>query len=210
MRVRQLSKSLVLSCLIFLATLPALAQNEINKKPLQDFAANLNNKLDKGEVELDKPFSVTLEGYLTKDGKFDAKRSKFTKAEGNIEMVKAAKDAIEAVGNSGILVYLFDLGVEKITVNFLQNETSVLATFSSELANENKAKTIAGGFSGLMVLAKRNVKEGEVKTLQDAINFSSEGKMFLINFAMPKAEAQRLLKNELQKVKEKSYSSNGE
>src|SRR5690349_9962881 len=127
MRVRQVCKYLVLSCLLLLATLPAFAQGSINKKPLQDFAANLDSKLDKDKIDLTKPFSVTLEGYLTEDGRFDPKRSKFTKVEGDPRIVEVGKDAIIALGDSGMLGYLRNLGVEKIRLDLSQNENNVSA-----------------------------------------------------------------------------------
>ena len=126
----------VMSCLIILATLSIFGQEDefnqrFNKRPLQDFAANLNQKLDKNDVDLTKPFSVTLEGYLTKEGKFDPKRTKFTKSEGDEKIVAVAKDAIQNASDSGILGYLSDLGVEKVKVNFSQDEKDILFIMTS-------------------------------------------------------------------------------
>lgn len=210
----------VMSCLLVLATLSIFGQgdnvnNRFNRKPLQDFADNLNQKLDKGDVDLDKPFSVTLEGYLAKEGrfdlsKFDLKRTKFTKSEGDEKIVAVAKDAIVAVSDSELLTYLRDLGVEKFKVVFLQNENDISVVMSSEMLNESKARTLASGFNILINGAKMNVKETEVKAMLNATKFSTQTNNFIINFTMPKTEAHQLLKNELQKSKQKSYSSKGE
>ncbi len=205
----------VMSCLLVLATLSIFGQEDefnqrFNKKPLQDFADNLNQKLDKGEVDLNKSFSVTLEGYLTKDGKFDRKRTKFTKSEGDEQIIRVAKDTIEAIGDTGILGYLAALEVEKVKIYFSQDEKDVTAILTSEMTNPNNARTVSSGFTMLLVLAKMNVKENEVKTLLNFTKVSSETNNFILNFAMPKTEAHQLLKNELQKSKQKSYSSKGE
>ena len=192
---------------MILATLPTFAQNEINKKPLQDSADNLNQKLEKGEVDLTKPFSVTLEGYLTKEGKFDIKRSRFTKSEGDRQMVEVVKQAIEAVSDSGMLSYLQQFGIEKVIVNISQDDKNVAAVITSELPTVAKAKTIVSGFNVFFQMAKINVKEETEKTLLNAAKVSSQDKNFIINFAMPKEEVHQLLKNELQKAKEKSYSN---
>ena len=198
----------ILSCLMILATLSIFGQDaRINKKPLQDCADDLNQKLEKGEVDLSKPFSVTLESYLTKEGKFDIKRSRFTKSEGDRQMVEVVKQAIEAVSDSGMLSYLQQFGIEKVIVNLSQDDKNVAAVITSELPTVEKAKTIASSFNALFQMAKINVKEETEKTLLNATKASSQDKNFIINFTMPKEEAQQLLKNELQKAKEKSYSN---
>lgn len=213
--MKQFSQKLIgiLSCLLVLATLSIFGQNDkeefnqrFNKKPLQDFAANLNAKLDKGEVDLDKPFSVTLEGYLTKEGRFDVKRSKFTKSEGDEKMVQVAKEAIGAVGDTGLFSYLVALGVEKFKVVFFQNDTNVSAVITCEQISVERARVISSGLSGLFAIAKFNIQDETGKTLLNNVKTKVEDRNCLINFTLPKSEAHRLLKNELQKAKEKSYS----
>lgn len=207
----------VMSCLFVLATLSIFGQNQndefkqkFNIKPIQDFADNLLQKLENKEVDLDKPFSVTLEGYLLENGRFDIKRTKFTKSEGDEKVVAVAKDAIEYVSYSGIFSYLSDLGVEKVKIDFSQNDKEVTAILTSEMINEPRARTVASSFKMLFTVAKLNVKEDEVKTLLNATKVSAQSNNFTLNFTMPKTEAHQLLKNELQKRKEKRYSSNGE
>lgn len=198
---------LILSCLILTATQLVFAQNEFNKKPLQDFADNLSRKVEIKEVDLDKPFSVTLEGYLTKEGKLDGKRSKFTKAEGDEKMINIARTGIEAVNDSGLLAYLSGLGVEKIKIVLSQDDKNVSTVIKSELATEAKAKTIASGFNGLLKIASMNEKDEETKFLLNATNCSVESNNFSLNITLPKEEVQRMIKNKLQKAKEKSYSN---
>lgn len=197
----------ILSCLIFLAALPVFAQSGINKKPLEDFAANLNSKLETKEVDLTKPFSVTLEGSLTFQGKLDPNQSRFTKTEGDEKMVEVAKSAIESINETGALSYLSNAGVEKVTINLMQDETNVLMVVDSELANFFKAKVVGSGLNLMLVMARGNVDSEPEKTLLNAANVSTQNKNCLINFLLQKEEAHRLLKNELQKAKEKSYSS---
>ena len=208
----------IMSCLMILATLSIFGQEAqkkefqtFNKKPLQDFALNLNQKLDSKEVDLDKPFSITLEGYLTKEGRFDVKRSKFTKSEGDEKMIAIGKMAIEAISDSFLFSYLRELGVEKVKVDLFQNDKNASLIIKSEMATSEKAKTISSGFNSLLRLATSNVKEDkDVKTLLEATSVNSQDNNFILNFALPKEEAHRLLKVELQKLKEKSYSSKGE
>lgn len=199
---------------MILATLSIFGQTDkddfnqkFNKRPLQDFADGLNVQLDSGKVDLDKPFSITVDGYLTKDGRLDIKRTRFTKSEGDLQMVEIAKQAVEAVSDSNILSYLQQLGVEKVKIVFSQNESEVQASIVSEMPTEEKARTISSGLSGLFAIAKFSVKGETEKTLLNAVMIQPQNKNCTINFAMPKEEAHRILKNELQKRKEKSYSN---
>lgn len=199
---------------MILATLSIFGQSEFNpkfnKKPLQDFAVNLNQKLKSKEVDLDKSFSVNLEGFLTKEGKFDLKRSKFTKSEGDAQMIAVGKSAIETINDSGIFAYLSDLGVEKVNLTLAQDDQNASFIINSELPNVEKAKTLASGFNLILTMAKEKVKEEEIKTIFNATKVSSVDKNCVIHFLMPKGEVHQLLKIQLQKQSEKSYSSKGE
>ncbi len=189
---------------MILATLSIFGQTDkddfnqkFNKRPLQDFADGLNVQLDSGKVDLDKPFSITVDGYLTKDGRLDIKRTRFTKSEGDRQMVEIAKQAIEAVSDSNILLYLQQLGVEKVKINFSQNEKDVLATIFCELPTMERARVIVNAFNAFFAIAKQNVKEPEVKALLNATNVTAENNNFILNVTLPKVEAHRLLKQKL-------------
>ena len=123
------SKSIILLlCGIVFATaaFPVFAQKEetkeivINRKPLQDFGDILRNKLEKGDVDLDKPFKVVLEGVLKEDGKLDLRKSKFTLTEGDEQIVNVAKQGIEAINDSGLFAYLRNIGVKQIKLTAAQ------------------------------------------------------------------------------------------
>lgn len=188
---------------MILATLPTFAQERdfnqtLNKRPLQDFADSVIQQLDKKTLDLNKTFSVTLEGYLTKEGKLDANRSKFTKSEGDMQMVEIGKYAIEAVSDSNLFSYLQALGIEKVIVNFSQDDKNVLVKLISDVKTAEKAKTIASGFNMLIRLAKINEKEDkEVTTLLNATNIETQDKNCIINFTIPKSEAHKFLKQRL-------------
>lgn len=83
-----------------------------NKKPLEDFADDvLAKRAEKdGKLDLSKSFMVKMVGELDKDGKLDPKKSRYAKLkpeeQGDQEMVDVAKQAIEAINNSGMFYYL--------------------------------------------------------------------------------------------------------
>lgn len=184
-------------------------ENKLNKKPLEDFVNNsvlpglakTENKLD-----LSKPFLVVMEGTITKDGKLDKdpKKSQFIRREGDEEMVNVAKAAIEAVGDSGMLGYLRDLGVEKVNFTFVQDDKQIYAIITSDQPSEAKAKTVSSGLNFLLTYAKGSDKvEPDVKTLLDSAKVEPKGKSFVLNFAIPKPVAQEIITRKLQEAEAK-------
>ncbi len=178
-----------------------------NKKPFQDLVdgviAKVDDKDPKVKVDLKQTFTVVLDGVLTKEGKFDAKKTRFVKGEGQEQMVGVAKDAIEAIGNSSIFSYLQALGVEKINLTLVQDDQQISAIINSNLPTETKARTVSSGFNGLMAVAKINVKEPEVQDLMKALKFQPQGKSFIINFAMPKDQAHKIIDQKIQEARQK-------
>ena len=183
-------------------------ETKLNKKPLEDFVNNTvlpglaktENKLD-----LSKQFLVVMEGTITKDGKLDKdpKKSRFIRREGDEEMINVAKSAIEAVGDSGMLGYLRDLGVEKVNFTFVQDDKQIYAVISSE-SSEAKARTISSGLNFLLTYAKGSDKvETDVKTLLSSAKVEPKGKSFVLNFAIPKPIAQEMITRKLQEAEAK-------
>lgn len=188
-----------------------------NKKPLEDFADDiLAKRADKQKkLDLTKAFKVRMTGVLTEDGKLDPKKSGYVKLkdeeQGDQEMVDIAKDAIEAINNSGLFYYLKTLGVDKVDFTLIQDDKQIYAVISSSQKDENKAKTISSGFNNLLSIAKLTVKEDELKTLLDSAKVEPEGKNFVLNFKIEKPVAQKMIEQKLQeaeaKAKEKQPNS---
>jgi hypothetical protein len=195
--------------LICLADLSVFAQTEIslNKRPLQDFAQFVNQKVTAKEVDLNDEFLVELEGVLGKDGRFDIKQTKFTKNEGNKQIVDVAKEAIEALGDSGWLGYLRNLGVEKIKVSLSQDKQTFRTIILSGHPNQNKANTISSGFRFLISTAllmdktsDRKLGEDE-KLLLSSSKATSEGNNFILKIEIPKVLFQEMVNRKLQEAK---------
>ena len=188
-----------------------------NKKPLEDFADEILAKRADKEKKLDltKAFKVKMTGVLTEEGKLDPKKSGYVKLkdeeQGDQEMVDIAKDAIEAINNSGLFYYLKTLGVDKVDFTLIQDDKQIYAVISSSQKDENKAKTISSGFNNLLSIAKLTVKEAELKTLLDSAKVEPEGKNFILNFKIEKPIAQKMIEQKLKeaeaKAKEKQPNS---
>lgn len=185
-----------------------------NKKPLIEFAEEVLAKRSdaKKKLDLTKTFKVVMNGVLTEEGKLDPKKSKYGKDEGDEEMVRIAKDAIEAINNSGMFYYLKAQGIDKVNFTLVQDDNQFYAVVTSAQKTEEKAKTLSSGFNSLISIAKGLVKEEELKTLLGAAKTEQKGKDFVLNFVIPKPVAQDMIKKKLDeaeaKAKEKEKEPN--
>lgn len=190
-----------------------------NKKPLQDFADEiLAKRSDKqkaqSNLDLTKSFKVTMSGVLTEDGKLDPKKSRYVQLkpeeQGDQEMVDIAKNAIEAINDSGLFYYLKTLGVDKVEFTLTQDDKQIYAVITSSQKDENKAKTISSGFNNILSIAKVTVKEEELKTLLNAAAVEPQGKNFVLNFKLDKPVAQKLIEQKLQEAEAKKKEKEAE
>jgi len=187
----------------------AVADIEINKKPFEDLGDYVNEGLAKNEVDLNKPFLVVMNGEITADGKLDRKKSKFVKVEGDEKMREVARQAIEAVGNSGFLAYLKNSGVDKVNFTLVQDDKQINVIILSEQKDSNKAKTTVSSLNSLLSLAKLADSNGlkkldeNSKTLIENSKITSQGKNFVLNFALPKQTAQDIITRTLKERAEK-------
>lgn len=181
-------------------TTDAVAAVEINKKPLADFADDVSAKWTTKEIDLNQPFTVVMNGVLTKDGKIDREKSKFdvTKQQGDEKMIDVAKLAIEAVGDSGFLTYLKSLDVDKLTITLVQDDKQITAVISSAQKTPERAKVVSSGINGYIMFGKTLVEDpSDERTLLNGANVTSEGKNFILNFAIPKPVAQEMINRKL-------------
>jgi hypothetical protein len=185
-----------------LESLP-VAEEIINKKPLQDFGDEVLDKVAAKKVDLTKPFAVVMQGVLTKDAKFDQKKSRYLDSQGDEEMILVAKKAIEAIGDSGILTYLQQLNVEKINFTLVQDDKEIYAIITSDQPSEQKAKTVSSGFNTMLTIGKSTVKEADTLALLNAATVENQGKNFVLNFKLNKPIAQELIKRALDKAQAK-------
>ncbi|MEZ5427136.1 MAG: hypothetical protein R2747_12775 [Pyrinomonadaceae bacterium] len=179
-----------------------------------------------------KPFKVALNGKLVKktftdeEGKekeivaFDGDKTKWIDIKpeeaGDPEMVEIAKKAVEAVGNSGFLGHLYNLGLKDVKISLVQAGDKIVVNLESEQPTEERAKTLASGLNGLMVVANKTVKDGtnERILLDSAMKTPPKnvGKKIILNVEFPVDLAKELirknLESEAQKKQEKKDKPN--
>lgn len=189
-------------------------QEKINRKPLDDLGDALNAKLEKKEVDLNKNFLVIMNGTLTKEGRLDKKTSKYVKTEGDETMINVAKDSIEAIGDSGFLIYLKNLNIDKANLTLAQNDEQIYIQLVSDMKDPNKANVAASGLrttvEGLN-LADANgfakLDESSKLLIKNA-KITSDGKNFILTVLIPKAEGRAMIDDTLKKRAEKKKQSN--
>ncbi len=183
----------------------------ITKKPFEDLGDFVNEGLEKKEIDLNKPFKVVLDGVINADGKLDGKKSKFRdkEEEGDKKMIEIARQAIEAVGDSGFLAYLKNSGVDRVTFTLVQNDQQINAIIVSDQKTPEKAGTTASGFNAVLSTLKfadaNNLKklDDNSRALIENSKITSDGKNFVLNFALPKQAAQDIITKTLKDRAEK-------
>lgn len=185
-----------------LQTMP-VAEEAINKKPLQDFGNVVLDKVAKKEVDLNKEFSVVMVGTITDEGKFDQKKSKYLTTSGDQAMVDVAKSAVEAIGDSGILKYLKAVDVNQIKFELVQNDKEIYVVITSDQKSDQRAKSVSSSLNIFLEAGKGTVKEEDTLALLNASTVESKGKTFVLNFKLEKPFAQEMIKRQLEKAEAK-------
>lgn len=180
----------------------------INRRPFQDLRDATAEKVAEQKINLTAPFAVTVEGVLTKEGKFDLAKTRFIKKEGDPAMAQLAEDAISAVNASGFMKYLEVLNNKKLTLDLKQDQNTITAVITSQMASDKEASQIASGFKGLMSLGKPRTEEGsDERILLENASVSAQGKSFILNFSIPQQIAQQMIQKHLKEAEKKSKPS---
>ena len=189
----------------------AVADVEINKKPFEDLGDLINVKIEKKEVDLTKPFLIVMDGAITKDGKLDRdpKKSRFVKFDGDKQMLDVAREAIQAVGDSGFLGYLKNQGIDRVTFSIEQNDKQIYVKIISDQKTPEKAATTASGLNTMLsavIIADKNgwkKLDERSRVLVSNAKVTNEGKNFVFDFSIPKQEAQDIINRSLKERAEK-------
>src|SRR5712664_4145062 len=174
-------------------------EGEINKKALKDFAAFANDLKQQGKLDLDKPFEIVVEAELDLDGKL--KNAKFTKKEGDPNLVELFGHMVSALNDSGFLIYLKPLDKDnpgsKVVFTVKQGETEVLATVESEASSDDSARVLAKGFNAALVIGAESRAGKDEEILLRNTRAEPVGKKIIFNFTMPRQAVVDLIKKQL-------------
>jgi hypothetical protein len=183
-----------------------MAEVEINKKPMTDFADAVLVKWSSNQIDLNQPFTVALDAVLAKDGKLDPKRSRWdiTKEQGDAKMIEIAKQSIEALSQSGWFAYLTRFDVDRFSMVLVQDENQINAIITSPQKTPERAATVSSGLNGWISIGKlRYTQPGDELTLLNGANVTAEGKNFVLKFVIPKPVAQEMINRKLKEAQAK-------
>ncbi len=174
-------------------------EGEINKKALKDFAAYANDLKNQGKLDLNKPFEVVIEAELDENGKL--KDPKFTKKEGDPNLVELFGRMIAALNDSGFLVYLKPIDKDnpgtKVVFTIKQGESEVLASVESEVSSDSSARVLASAFNTALAIGADSRAGKDEELLLRNTTASFNGKKIVFNFNMPRQAVVDLIKKQL-------------
>jgi hypothetical protein len=174
-------------------------ENQINKKALKDFVAYADDLKTKGKLDLDKPFEIVIEGQLDKDGKLT--NAKFSKKAGDPNLVDLFGRMVEALNDSGFLIYLKPLNKDnpgaKVIFTIKQGESEVLASVESEASSSDSARVLAKTFNAALFLGAKSRSGKDEEILMKNTSATPDGKKVVVNFSMPRQSVVDLIKKQL-------------
>ena len=162
-------------------------EGEVNKQPFKDLAAYATGLKDKGQLDFDKAFEVTIDTELDKNGKLV--NPKVSKKAGDATLVDLSGRLVAAMNDSGILFYLKKINEDKpgtkVVFTIKQSGNDVVATVESEVASTDSARQLSRGFALMLSLGADSRKGKSEEPLLRNTKVSADGKkiIFTLNMA---------------------------
>ncbi len=174
-------------------------ENQINKKPLKDLAAHMNDLKNQGKLDLDKPFEIVIEAELDEKGKLT--NARFARKEGDEILQELFSRMVTALNDSGLLIFLRPISQDNpnatVRITVKQGEKDVLASVASEASSPPNAERLARDFNNMLSLgawARAGKDEAELMKNSTA---TPDGKKLEVNFSMPRQTVVDMLNKQL-------------
>lgn len=179
---------------------PLPDENQINKKVLKDFAAYANDLKNQGKLDLNKPFEIIIEAELDENGKL--KNPRFTKKEGDANLVDLFGRMVAALNDSGFLTYLQPISKDNpnatVKIMVKQGEQEVLASVESEASSPERAQSLAKALNALLVLGAGSRAGKDEEVIMRNTNAAPDGKKVVVNFSMQRQSLVDMIKKQLE------------
>jgi hypothetical protein len=179
-------------------TLPE--DNQINKKPLKDFAARANELKNQGKLDLNKPFRIVIEAQLDENTKLQNFR--VVEKEGDENVVNLFRDLVAALNDSGFLTYLSPISKDNpgstVRIMVKQGENEVLASVESETTSTERAKALASVLNNMLYFGAGSRKGKDEEVIMKNTNATPDGKKVVVNFSMPRETVVEMIKKQMQ------------
>ena len=179
-------------------TLPE--ENEINKKPLKDFAAYANDLKNQGKLDLNKPFEIVIEAKLDEKGKL--KDPTFLRKDGDENLVDVFGKLVTALNDSGFLTYLQPISKDNpnatVKITIKQGEQEVVASVESEASSPQRAESLAKALNNLLFFGAGARAGKDEEVIMKNTNATPDGKRVVVNFSMPRQSVVDMIKKQLE------------
>jgi len=179
---------------------PLPDENQINKKVLRDFATYANDLKNQGKLDLDKPFEVVIEAELDENGKL--KNPRFSKKEGDENLVDLFGRMVAALNDSGFLTYLQPISKDNpgatVRITVKQGEQEVLASVESEASSPQRAESLAKALNSLLYFGAGSRAGKDEEVLMKNTNATPDGKKVVVNFSMPRQSVVDMIKKQME------------
>ncbi len=178
------------------------AEGEINKRPFQDLGNEAKDLSDKGKLDLNQQFEVTIETKLDAQGKLVGPQ--ITKQTGDDQLIKLSRRFVETLNDSGVLFYLKALNQNNpnsnVSFTIKQDSTSVTAVIKADAKDPKSANILIHGFRAAIAYGVTQRKGKVEEQLLNNLTTTQEDNKIVFNFSMPRDEVVELVKKQLAEV----------
>jgi hypothetical protein len=168
--------------------IPLPEENQINKKPLKDLAALMNDLKNEGKLDLNKPFQIVIEAELDENAKLV--NARFTRKEGDQILQDLFSKMVTALNDSGLLIFLRPISQDNpgatVTITIKQGEKDVLASIESQASSPGSAEKLAKDFNNMLALGAWSRAGKDEAELMKNSTATPDGKKVAVNFSMPR------------------------
>jgi hypothetical protein len=205
--------------------------DDINTRPFTDLAMEVNELLDKKQLDLDAPVQVLATAKLAKDGKIAKGSFKVSTAvSSDKKLATVVAKAVAAFNDSNLLNYLKDLSGKDLSFAVQQDQDNIVAAVKSQVESDTRAQSMATALQfgisliiqkkekGIETLEAENdpAKAQALQNLRDDLELlkntkvSANGKEFVVNFSAPKTTVHQMIQRKLaeQKAAPKTQNNN--
>ena len=171
-------------------------EGEINKAPLRDIAKYATQLSDEKKLDFSKPFEVSIDSSLDKDGKLV--NPIVTRKTGDETLIDLSKRLVASLNDSGILVYLKKINKDKpgtkVAFTIKQDGNDVSASVETEVSSPSSARTLTSDFA-LMIWAGAKSRQGhDEATLLNSTKVSAEGNKIVFKLTMAHKDIVEIVK----------------
>jgi hypothetical protein len=171
-------------------------EGEINKAPFRDLAIFATELRDQKKLDLDKPFEVTIDTTLDKDGKLV--NAMVSRKSGDETLVELGKRLVAAMNDSGVLFYLKKLNEDKpgtkVSFTIKQEASEVVAIVESEASSADSANKLSRGFALLMVAGAKSREGHDEEMLLKNTKVSADSNKVVFKLTLPREDAVEMVK----------------